>query len=193
MDLFAGSNRSVVARYLAGEVSLDSAASELAELWKELALAEGSAKQRMRSRLPGEAYELSDEDIPKLRALMERVEANMDLINEGARRYLKEPRTSAFDDVVRLLARDVARTLGVEQVPVVWYFADNARQLEIRHSEDKCIEDVQQYFQDTFVDTTWPACTRHPNRPLDYVDGAWCCPRDRAAVARFGELPHRSR
>ena len=59
MDLFAGSNRSVVARYLAGEVSLDSAASELAELWKELALAEGSAKQRMRSRLPGEAYELA--------------------------------------------------------------------------------------------------------------------------------------
>ena len=76
MDLFAGSNRSVVARYLAGEVSLDSAASELAELWKELARAGGPAQQRMRSRLPGEAYELSDKDIPKLRALMERVEAN---------------------------------------------------------------------------------------------------------------------
>ena len=115
MDPFAGSNRSVVARYLAGDVSLDSAASELAELWKELARAEGPEKQRMRSRLPGEAYELSDEDIPKLRALMERVEANLDLINEGARRYLKEPRTSSFDDVVRLLARDVARRSGLSK------------------------------------------------------------------------------
>ena len=133
MDSFAGSHRSVVGRYLAGEVSLDSAASELAEVWKELARAQGPEQQRMRSRSPGETYELSDDDIPKLRALMDRLEANMNLINEGARRYLGEPRTSAFDDVVRLLARDVARTLGVEHVPVVWYFADNARQLFVAH------------------------------------------------------------
>ena len=55
MDPFAGSNRSVVARYLAGEMSLDSAASQLAQLWKEVARVEGPAKQRTRSRWPGEA------------------------------------------------------------------------------------------------------------------------------------------
>ena len=53
---------------------------------------------------------------------------------------------------------------------------------------DKVIEDVQQRLQDEHIDTTWPACPRHPNHPLDFIDGAWRCPRDKAAIAGLGEL-----
>ena len=50
------------------------------------------------------------------------------------------------------------------------------------------VDVVQQRFQDEFIDTTWPACPRHQNHPLDYGDGIWHCPRDRTAVAQLGEL-----
>ena len=98
----------------------------------------------------------------------------------------------AFDEVVRLLARDVAATLGAAHARAVEDLAANVLRLEIEHRGDKCVEDVQQYFQDTFVDTTWPACPRHPNHPLDYARGAWHCPRDGATVARLGQLPPRA-
>ena len=53
---------------------------------------------------------------------------------------------------------------------------------------EKVVEDVQQRLQDEFIDTTWPACPRHPNHPLNYADGAWRCPRDGAPVAPLGGL-----
>jgi hypothetical protein len=97
----------------------------------------------------------------------------------------------AFDQVVRLLTRDVVATLGDAHAGVVEDLAANVLQLDRDDRAEKCVEDVQQYFQDTFVDTTWPACPRHPNHPLDYSGGAWRCPRDGAPVARLGELPPR--
>ena len=51
----------------------------------------------------------------------------------------------------------------------------------------KVVEDVQQRLQDEFVDTTWPACPRHPNHPLDFKADGWSCPRG-GVVARLGEL-----
>src|SRR6266487_453697 len=54
-----------------------------------------------------------------------------------------------------------------------------------------CIEEVQEYFQDTFVDTTWPACPRHPNHPLHFEGGYWHCPSDGAVIAPLGKLPRR--
>ena len=51
----------------------------------------------------------------------------------------------------------------------------------------RIVEDVQQRLQDEFVDTTWPACPRHPNHPLEYGNGEWHCPRG-AIVVRLGEL-----
>jgi hypothetical protein len=51
------------------------------------------------------------------------------------------------------------------------------------------VEDVQQRLQDEFVDTTWPACPRHPNHPLNFVDGVWHCPQDGAEAPSLGELP----
>ena len=53
---------------------------------------------------------------------------------------------------------------------------------------DKVVEDVQQKLQDEFIDTTWPACPRHPNHPLDYAAGAWRCPQDGEVVAPLGSL-----
>lgn len=51
----------------------------------------------------------------------------------------------------------------------------------------KVVDDVQQRLQDEFVDTTWPACPRHPNHPLEYEAGVWRCPRD-GEIARLGAL-----
>jgi len=102
-----------------------------------------------------------------------------------------EVAAAEFDQAVRCLAHDVTATLGARHVPVVWSFAAHAWTLDIEDPStmrDRCVEDVQQYFQDTFVDTTWPACPQHPNHPLDYADGSWRCPRDQTVVARLGEL-----
>jgi hypothetical protein len=57
-------------------------------------------------------------------------------------------------------------------------------------------EEVQQWLQDTFVDTTWPACPEHPNHPLqlDETDDrlVWRCPRTGEAVAPLGGLRDRT-
>lgn len=59
---------------------------------------------------------------------------------------------------------------------------------EPRRFVEKVVEDVQQRLQDEFIDTTWPACPRHSNHPLNYADGAWRCPGDGTAVAQLGSL-----
>jgi len=69
----------------------------------------------------------------------------------------------------------------------VWSYAGQFRDSSPPDSIRQCIEEVQQYFQDTFVDTTWPACPVHPNHPLDVVEGAWRCPRG-AFATPLGEL-----
>lgn len=58
----------------------------------------------------------------------------------------------------------------------------------------KAVEDLQQYLHDTFVDTSWPPCPRHPNHPLwleESEDGAivWQCAQDQVVVAPLGKLP----
>jgi len=113
------------------------------------------------------------------------------------------------ESIVRLLARDVVHTLGTQYLTVVHDLAANAHALAIGWIEpdedgegdivektqasydQKVVDDVQQYFHDVFVDTTWPACPRHPHHPLWFRDGAWWCETDRVALARLGELPRR--
>jgi hypothetical protein len=56
------------------------------------------------------------------------------------------------------------------------------------------VEDLQQYLHDTFVDTSWPPCPRHPNHPMWLAEGegggiVWSCPRDKAEIAPLGMLP----
>jgi hypothetical protein len=94
-------------------------------------------------------------------------------------------------EVTRLLAQDVAATLGQDHVSIVtelaaqihgWIGDDPDR------FESTLVEEVQQDFHDTFVDTSWPACPRHPNHPMWYEHGYWCCTRDQVAIAKLGEL-----
>lgn len=97
------------------------------------------------------------------------------------------PRTAA------MLERDVMRTLGPGHRHVIAAARANVEDLDIDDSDTKLVEDVQQIFHDTFVDTTWPACPRHHTHPLWYAGGAWWCEKDRVVVAPLGELPASSR
>jgi hypothetical protein len=92
-------------------------------------------------------------------------------------------------ELIPLLERDVARTLGPRYLTIVHDAAANVEALGLVARCEKLVEDVQQYFHDTFVDTTWPACPRHPAHPLEYRDGAWWCQRDAVPVAAVGDLP----
>ena len=97
--------------------------------------------------------------------------------------------TDALARAVPLLEADVTRTLGAQFRGLV---APAAANLASYGSDDatKLVDDVQQEFHDTFVDTTWPACPRHGRHPLWYhEDGWWWCEADGAAVYRLGELP----
>jgi hypothetical protein len=95
--------------------------------------------------------------------------------------------------IAALLERDVSRTLGPAHRHVIDAAAAKLATLGISDGGTKLVEDVQQVFHDTFVDTTWPACPRHLGHPLWYADGAWWCTQDHAAVAPLGELPPSSR
>ena len=96
----------------------------------------------------------------------------------------------SLDDAQRLLAGDISATLGATHVPLAEDFAESVRELDLdaEYQPTKLVDDVQQFIQDLFIDTTWPACPRHPNHALDYSDGMWRCPRDGAGIARLGEL-----
>ena len=93
--------------------------------------------------------------------------------------------------VLPLLQRDVETTLGEGYRQLVADTAADVRELEVEGEGDKLVEDVQQYFHDTHVDTTWPACPRHKRQPLWYRDGAWWCAEDGVEIARLGELQSR--
>lgn len=193
MNAVPGQNP-IVVRYLRGEVSLESAANALARAIRELSEAFERGERGIPMQLvePSvESYEFTEADHPKLRALWDLVEAKTDTTDERAREYLASAGDSAFDQIVRAIAADVRTTLGETYLRIVWSFAADARKLDNHDPSWRFIENVQQYFQDTFVDTTWPACPRHPNHPLDHADGFWNCPRDHTAVARLGELSGR--
>jgi len=91
---------------------------------------------------------------------------------------------------VALVKQDVLATLGASCAAGVDRHA--TRLLPLDWTEDvlaaKLIEDVQQEFHDTFVDTAWPHCPKHPNHPLWFDQGAWRCSELGEAVARLGDL-----
>lgn len=91
--------------------------------------------------------------------------------------------------VIPLLERDVANTLGASYVPLIDDTAADIRELEIADAGDKLVNDVQQYFHDTRIAPTWPACPRHARHPLWYRRGSWWCVEDGVGIAALGELP----
>ena len=93
-------------------------------------------------------------------------------------------------DALDRLRRDLRTTGHGDRVDFVGERAADVATFEnkpVRFVE-KVIEDVQQRLQDEFIDTTWPACPRHPNHPLTFVDGGWRCPQDGVTLAPLGEL-----
>jgi hypothetical protein len=86
----------VLVRYFAGQESLETAATELAQIFKESmrarelgqppTLRDFTTEPALHAHQGGNAYSLMEADLPKLRALMERVEAKLDLINTGGSR-----------------------------------------------------------------------------------------------------------
>jgi hypothetical protein len=96
---------------------------------------------------------------------------------------------AGVERAVRLLRADIAATLGADfrfdfdqYLESSWSSADDDESFL-----DWLVNDVQQFFHDNFIDTTWPACPRHPNHPLWLqAEEWWCCGDDR--IARLGEL-----
>ena len=91
-------------------------------------------------------------------------------------------------NIIQLLEADVVRTLGERHRSLVLDLARNVAVLDIDDGDDMLVEDVQQVIMDTYVDTTWPACTRHHKHPMWYRDGGWWCEEDEVQVYRLGEL-----
>ena len=183
----------LLARYLAGQVPLEAAANQWAQIYTALVQRPSLDASSQSEFTGGDGLPpFKEADRPKVYALLERVQTKLDAfvleeIHESAREYLDKAGDSVFDKTVRLLANDVANTLGQQHVAIVWSYAGQFRDSSPPDSIRQCIEEVQQYIQDTFVDTTWPACPVHPNHPLDVVEGAWSCPRG-AFATPLGEL-----
>jgi hypothetical protein len=99
---------------------------------------------------------------------------------------------SAEDEarVVSLLRADVQATIGPGHDEAIIEAAARCRlyaDVPAQYVGD-VVDDVQQYFHDAFVDTTWPACADHPNHPLWFSDGWWHCERIADPVAPLGGL-----
>jgi hypothetical protein len=99
---------------------------------------------------------------------------------------------SAEDEtrVVSLLRADVRATIGSGHDEAIIETAARRRLYADVPAQYVCdvVDDVQQYFHDAFVDTTWPACPFHPNHPLWFSDGWWRCERVDEPIARLGTL-----
>ena len=93
-----------------------------------------------------------------------------------------------------LLIRDAGATGRVMQDAAIVDIASHLRAFvdDADVYVQKVVDDVQQYFHDTFIDTSWPRCPRHPNHPLWFRDGSWWCDRDEVAIAKLGELESRT-
>ncbi len=94
------------------------------------------------------------------------------------------------EHIVKRLIRDVEATVGPAYVGFVVDRADFLVSFndDLSRYRDRLVEEVQQYFHDVYIDTTWPTCPRHPNHPLWLRGESWHCERDDVPVARLGEL-----
>lgn len=93
-------------------------------------------------------------------------------------------------EAIRLLISDVSATIGNGHDESIREIAAQVRTFRDDPADYRqtVVDDVQQYFHDVFIDTTWPRCPLHPNHPLWLHAGHWICEKDRVVVARLGEL-----
>lgn len=94
----------------------------------------------------------------------------------------------AIERATDALKSDVAATVGAGHESAVDDFADHGRSFidDDALFTQWLVDEVQQHFHDTFVDTTWPSCPRHPNHPLWFRDDYWWCGGER--IAKFGAI-----
>ena len=106
---------------------------------------------------------------------------------------------ATVERVTRALRADITATLGAGFTFDLDSFVEDGRRTHsIRmtgmssyydsdeHFMGGVVDDVQQYIHDLFIDTTWPACPRHPHHPMWLRGDWWCCGEDR--ISRLGEL-----
>jgi hypothetical protein len=111
-----------------------------------------------------------------------------------------------LDHVIRLVEHDVKATLGTGYEHMIrsmtdalaHLFGENAdiededgevdESWNLEYFIERVVEDVQQWFHDSFTDTTWPRCPRHLRHPLWLIDGIWTCDKDQPAFGNLGEL-----
>ena len=95
-----------------------------------------------------------------------------------------------IQELVTLLRHDVTATIDETHDDIIHAMAFDS--IAVTSSRDDYIQTVvdnlQQYFHDTFVDTTWPRCPDHSNHPLWFHDGWWLCERSKQRVAKLGDL-----
>jgi hypothetical protein len=98
---------------------------------------------------------------------------------------------ATIERVAAALKADVTATLGIAHAADVIQFVAQGREFidDDDWFEQWLVDTVQQYFHDTFVDTTWPACPKHPHHPLWFRDNAWWCGDE--SVAILGRLTSR--
>jgi len=91
--------------------------------------------------------------------------------------------------VVTLLVHDLHATVGDKYDHLAINNATRVREFvdDPTYYIEKVVEDTQQDLHDLFIDTTWPRCPRHAH-PLWLHDGSWWCEKDKARIARLGEL-----
>jgi hypothetical protein len=98
---------------------------------------------------------------------------------------------------VALIASDVDVTLGTGHEEFIrreasmrrnFYNEPNTVDATADEYLQKVAEEVQQFFHDCFIDTTWPECPFHHRHPLWLHGGHWTCEQLRAPLAKVGEL-----
>lgn len=97
------------------------------------------------------------------------------------------------DDILEMIAADLMATLGWtgEQARSVVSSVGSVDGPDPEQLAMQAAEEVQQWLHDSFLDTSWPRCPRHPNHPLWLGEDSpfmWHCPTTGAAVATLGHL-----
>ena len=96
------------------------------------------------------------------------------------------------DEILNLITADLAATLGWPRPQGEEFVAQNAGEWAANVPRVVLLaESVQQRLHDDRVDTSWPACPKHPHHPLRLRGGppvVWTCPATEETICGLGHL-----
>jgi hypothetical protein len=87
-------------------------------------------------------------------------EATVERVTQALRADITATLGAGFTFDLDSFVEDGRRTHSIRITGMSSYYGGD------EHFIGGVVDDVQQYIHDTFIDTTWPACPRHPNHPL---------------------------